>query len=182
MIKELKVAIFGGSFNPPHLAHQLIAKKVVEELDIDLLIILPAYQNPLKNRSSASPQQRLQWCKDVFSDKKIEVSSYEIDNKILYTYQSLEYFNKIYDTKYLIIGADNLKDLAKWRNFEWINDTITWIVFTRDEICLDTSLLKRYKVIKIDMPISSTKIRENGDLIYIDEKIKQSVKTQLEGK
>lgn len=182
MIKELIVAIFGGSFNPPHLAHQLIAKKVLEELDIDLLIILPAYQNPLKSRSSSSPLQRLQWCKEVFDDKKIMVSSYEIDNNILYTYQSLEHFNKIYKTRYLIIGADNLKDLAKWRNFEWINDTITWIVFTRDKHPLNTDLLKNYKIIHIDMPISSTEIREGIDLMYIDEKIKKSVKCALEGK
>jgi len=112
----------------------------------------------------------------------MSVSSYEIDNKILYTYQTLEHFSNIYDVRYLIIGADNLKDLAKWQKFEEINDTITWIVFTRDKTELDTGLLKRYKIININLPISSTEIRENGVLVHIDDKIKHSVKTQLEGK
>lgn len=182
MIKKLRVAIFGGSFNPPHLAHQFIAKKALEELDVDLLLIVPAYQNPFKSKSCTPPDLRLSWCKQVFSDKKMSVSSYEIDNKILYTYQTLEHFSNIYDVRYLIIGADNLKDLAKWQKFEEINDTITWIVFTRDKTELDTGLLKRYKIININLPISSTEIRENGVLVHIDDKIKHSVKTQLEGK
>lgn len=182
MIKKLKVAIFGGSFNPPHLAHYLIALKALEELDIDLLIVLPAYQNPLKSTSPISSELRLNWCRKIFDDKKMLVSSYEIDNKIHYTYESIKHFNKIYEMKYLIIGSDNLKDLPKWHNFELINDTITWIVFTRNHTLVDTSLLKLYKVIKFDLPISSTEIRQSGDLEYIDSKIKNSVKNTLEGK
>lgn len=182
MIKKLKAGIFGGSFNPPHLAHQLIAQKALDELGIDLLIILPTYQNPLKNISPSSSELRLNWCKKIFDDKKMLVSSYEIDNKIHYTYESIEYFNKLYEVKYLIIGSDNIKDLTKWRNFEWINDTITWIVFTRDDVTVDTSLLKQYKVINFELPVSSTEIRQSGDLKHIDDKIKQSVKNTLEGK
>lgn len=182
MIKKLNIAIFGGSFSPPHLAHQHIAQKALNELDIDLLIILPTYQNPLKDTYPISSKLRFDWCKKIFDDKKMLISRYEIDNKINYTYESIEHFNKTYNVKYLIIGADNLKDLTKWRKFEWINDTITWIVFTRDEIILDTNLLKRYKIIKIDLPISSTEIRQSCNLEHIDSKIKHSVKNTLEGK
>lgn len=182
MIKKLEVAIFGGSFNPPHLAHQLIAQKALNELDIDLLIILPTYQNPLKSTSPISSELRLDWCKKIFDNQKMLVNTYEIDNKINYTYESIEHFNKIYNVKYLIIGADNLKDLTKWRKFEWINDTITWIVFTRNNISVDTSLLKQYKVIEFDLPVSSTEIRHTVDLKHIDSKIKHSVKNTLEGK
>ncbi|HHE07967.1 MAG TPA: ribosome silencing factor RsfS, partial [Chlorobaculum parvum] len=46
----MKVAIFGGSFDPPHMGHQGIVQRAVEVLDIDKLIVLPAFLNPFKRR------------------------------------------------------------------------------------------------------------------------------------
>ncbi|MBN2721226.1 MAG: nicotinate (nicotinamide) nucleotide adenylyltransferase [Campylobacterales bacterium] len=174
------VAIFGGSFDPPHLGHQEIAKAVLRELDIDLLLILPAYQNPFKQVQFATPAQRLAWCQKVFDDKRIKVDAYEIDNEICYTYQSIEYFRSFYDVRYLVIGADNLEKITLWRNFEWLNDTITWIVVTRGDNSVDTTALRSFKMLHIDNAVSSTSIRESGDLSNVDEKIRDEVETYFE--
>jgi nicotinate-nucleotide adenylyltransferase len=55
----IKVAIFGGSFDPPHKGHQNIVQRALETLEIDKLIILPAYLNPFKQNSLASAKQFL---------------------------------------------------------------------------------------------------------------------------
>lgn len=174
------VAIFGGSFDPPHLGHQEIARVVLRELDIDYLLILPAYQNPFKQAPFAPAKQRLDWCRTVFDDKRIKVDSYEIDKEIYYTYESIEHFRFVYDVRYLIIGADNLEKITLWRNFEWLNDTITWIIVTRDSAALDTAVLRSFEVLDIDTPISSTFIREKQDLSSVDEKIKHEVEKYFE--
>ncbi len=180
MIKQkLKVAIFGGSFNPPHLAHQFIAKEALKILDIDKLIIVPTYQNPLKKITKVPGESRVKWCKEVFNGEKIEVSSYEIENRISYTYESLEYFLEIYDVAYLLIGADNLKDITKWQKFEWINDTITWVIFQRSGEKVDLAPLKNYIIVNMNMDISSSKIREDRLFCHVDKKIENSVKNEL---
>ncbi|MDD5406515.1 MAG: nicotinate (nicotinamide) nucleotide adenylyltransferase [Sulfurovaceae bacterium] len=182
MVKSTKavVAIFGGSFDPPHLGHQAIAKKALEKLDIDYLLILPVYQNPFKKVPFASSQKRLGWCRKVFDDKHIIVDSYEIDNEICYTYESVEHFNSIYDVRYIIIGADNLEKITLWRNFEWLNDTIIWVIVTRGDNPLNTTALRSFKLLHIDTPISSTFIRENRDISSVDEKIKHEVEKYFE--
>ena len=56
MVNQSKptVAIFGGSFDPPHKGHQRIVEKATEVLDIDKLIVVPAYLNPFKTSSLAN--------------------------------------------------------------------------------------------------------------------------------
>jgi len=178
--RAVVVAVFGGSFDPPHLGHQEIARKVLKELDIDYLLILPIYQNPFKVAPFAPASQRLSWCKKVFDDERIIIDSYEIDNEICYTYQSIEHFRSLYDVRYLIIGADNLEKITLWRNFEWLNDTIIWIVVTRGDNPLNTTALRSFKVLHIDNTVSSTFIRESGDLSNVDEKIRHEVEKYFE--
>nr|WP_275051256.1 nicotinate-nicotinamide nucleotide adenylyltransferase [Helicobacter saguini] len=66
-----KIAIFGGSFSPIHNGHIEMVKLALKKLDIDKLIILPTFQNPLKDSSIFSPQTRLEWVKEVFLDSNI---------------------------------------------------------------------------------------------------------------
>ena len=177
------IAIFGGSFDPPHKGHQLIVEKAIENLQIDKLLIVPAYLNPFKTSSLADAHTRLSWCHTLFDPiEGAEVDDYEIkEGKSTVTSQSVKHFNQIYDVKYLIIGSDNLSTLTKWHAFEWLNETVTWVIATRDNHHLDTDELKKWELLPIEAPISSTQIREEKDLQFIDEKIRESVKHILEG-
>ena len=178
------IAIFGGSFDPPHKGHQLIVEKAIENLQIDKLIVLPAYLNPFKTSSLADAQTRLSWCHTLFDPiEDVEVDDYEInEGKSTVTSQSVEYFNQAYNVKYLIIGSDNLSTLTKWHAFEWLNDTITWVIATRENHHLDTDALNNWELLTVEAPISSTQIREKIDLRFIDTRIKESVKHIIEGK
>jgi nicotinate-nucleotide adenylyltransferase len=172
------IAIFGGSFDPPHKGHQLIVEKAVETLKIDKLLVVPAYLNPFKTSSLADASTRLSWCHILFDPIEcVEVDDYEIkEGKSTVTSQSVKHFSQRYNVKYLIIGSDNLSTLTKWHEFEWLNDTVTWVIATRGDHHLNTDRLKNWELLPIEAPMSSTQIREEKDLQFIDTKIKESVK------
>ena len=186
MVNQLKptIAIFGGSFDPPHIGHQQIVEKAIEMLDIDRLIIVPAYLNPFKTSSLADAPMRLDWCHRLFDDiRNVIVDDYEIkEGKSTVTSQSVKHFKQKYHVKYLIIGADNLSTLTQWHAYEWLNETVTWVIVTREDHQLVTDALRKWKILSIKYPISSTQIREEKDLQYVDIKIQDSVRKILEGK
>ena len=66
----MKIAIFGGSFDPIHIAHKAIVKRALEELEIDKLIIVPTYLNPFKSNFYLEPKVRFELLKKVF--EKVE--------------------------------------------------------------------------------------------------------------
>lgn len=175
--------MFGGSFDPPHRGHQSIVHEVVQSLDIDTLLIVPAYLNPFKVSSLASTSMRLEWCHVLFDNiPKVVVDNYEIkEGKSTYTSDTVKHFNIAYEVKYLIIGSDNLTSLSKWHQYEWLNANIIWVIITRDGHTLDLNGLREYRVLTLDEKISSTEIRTSKDLHYVDNKIKKSVQKVLEG-
>jgi len=176
-------AMFGGSFDPPHLGHQSIIQEVVKNLDIKALLVVPTYLNPFKVFSLAPASLRLEWCHILFdSIPKVVVDDYEIKKgKSTYTSDSVKHFNIAYNVKYLIIGSDNLESLTKWHHFEWLNATITWVIVSREKYPLVLDGLRDTKVLHLDAPMSSSQIREEKDLHYVDNKIKKSVQQVLEG-
>ena len=169
----MNIAIFGGSFDPVHLGHIEIVRKALKDKDIDKIIIIPNYLNPLKNSFSAPPELRLKWLKEVFSDLNVEVSDFEIKkNRPVYSIETIKYFKP----KYFIIGSDNLKTLDKWKNIDEILKEVEFIVAKRGKI--DKNLLKKYnikKIIDINIPISSTEIR-NCNFKYLPKKIEKEIK------
>lgn len=177
------VAIFGGSFDPPHKGHQAIVQKAIENLEIDKLIVLPAYLNPFKKSSLANAKQRLSWCHELFDTiEDILVSSYEIkEGKSIKSSQSVKYFNIKFFVKYFIIGSDNLLTLTKWHEFEWLNSNIIWVVFTRKGYPIQTNNLRKFIILELDEDANSTEIRDKKRLNYIDNKIKNSVKQTIKG-
>jgi len=171
------VALFGGSFDPPHKAHQRIAQKVSALQDIDYLVIMPAYLNPFKTASLVSAEKRLEWCKKVCLGKKIIVSDFEASlGRPVYTIETLRMLQAQYEVKYLVIGADNLEKIEAWKAFDEINASVTWLVFSRDGGSMPNKHpLKRHRYIALDMPVSSSKIRKGEDFDAIAECISVEV-------
>jgi nicotinate-nucleotide adenylyltransferase len=171
---SVKIAIFGGSFDPVHLGHVEIVKKALQYIDIDKIIIMPNYLNPLKHLFHAPAQFRFKWLKDVFKNiKNVEISDFEISkNRPVY---SIETINK-FKPNYFIIGSDNLKLLDKWKSIDEILKKTEFIVAKRGDI--DKTILNKYnikKILDIDIPISSTQIR-NGKCEYVPRSILDEVK------
>ena len=61
----MKLALFGGSFDPVHLGHDSIVKMALSGLDIDKLIIMPTFISPFKSEFSAPPELRLKWIREI---------------------------------------------------------------------------------------------------------------------
>ena len=174
----MRLAIFGGSFDPPHIGHQSIVKKALKKLEIDLLIVVPAYLNPLKVKSFLDAKTRYKLLKKLFSKKKrVKVSSFEIDKKrAVYSIETIRYISNKYNPSelYLIIGADNYNSFELWDSYEEIKKLVTLVVITRDGIKISKN--DSVKRLRVDIKISSTELRNTSDLDYIPKKIRKDIK------
>jgi nicotinate-nucleotide adenylyltransferase len=178
-LKVVKTALFGGSFDPPHIGHKEIVKKVLKLPDIDRVVVVPTYLNPFKKSFDFSPKERFELVELTFSDiENVIISDYEIKrDRAVFTAETLEALKNRYSIKTIVIGADNLKSIESWKNFHRINSEFDWIIATRDKFPLENlDKLNRFRVIKIDIPASSTKIRESKSFEYVDKKILSRLK------
>ena len=174
----MNIAVFGGSFDPPHIGHEMIVYKSLGILDIDKLIIVPTFLNPFKTRFYLKPQDRFDLLKKLFDDKRIIIDDYEIiQQKPVQTIYTIKYLKQKYKTNkiYLIIGADNLSKLHLWDNFDELNQLVLFVVVSRDGIKLNNDIIS-YINIALDINISSTAIRDNLDTKFVPQKIQKKVK------
>ena len=155
------IALFGGSFDPPHIGHITIVEALQKLSIIDEIIIMPTFLNPFKSLSHASPQQRLSWLKDIFSSyKNVKIDDYEVRQKRkVPTIESVKVLLQKYKKIYLVIGADNLKTLCSWYHHEELAKLVTFIVVPRDGIHIPETFLK----LDIEKNVSSSQLREKMD-------------------
>ena len=175
----MDIAIYGGSFDPPHIAHEKIVNLVLDNLEISKLFVIPTYLNPFKDNSFLDATTRLELVKELFSQNKIvDVIDYEVNQKEkVPTYNTIKYLQSIYkiDKIYLIIGADNLKSIHLWYNANKLKDLVEFVVISRDKYPLENSFIN-LKTISLNIDISSSKLRENMELKYIPKKIQKRIK------
>jgi len=156
------VALFGGSFDPPHLGHEAIVEALEKLEFIDKIILVPTFLNPFKTKTFASSKQRLNWLTCLFEENdKIVIEEYELNQKRkVATIETVNHLLNKYDKIYLVIGADNLSSLTKWHQFEELNSKVTFIVASRDSI----KIPKKFMTLKVHKNISSTSLRKNIDI------------------
>ncbi len=166
----MKIGIFGGSFNPPHNMHENIGHELLKKNYLDKVIYVPTgtkyeYKDNLLPNSKRYDMLKLMTAKE----KRFSVSNHELQNKVIYTYETLDYFKNVYphDEIYFICGADNLSYIDEWERGNYILSNYKIIVIARNTDNLD-EILKKYKdyeenikVAKIPpIDLSSTEIRE----------------------
>ena len=168
----MKKAIFGGSFDPPHTGHLEVIQQAITSLDIDELIVVPAFLNPFKSKSYAPAKLRLKWLRAMTENiESVRVSSYEIDqNRAVASIETVSHF-KNSDDIYFIIGADNLESLSSWKNFKELDEMVTWVVATRDNI----KIPPRYISLNVNQNISATQLREQVQEAYLDKNIAKEI-------
>ena len=117
----MKIALFGGSFDPPHAGHDAAVKAILSSLKPDLLIIMPSFLNPFKKSFSAPPQLRLRWCRALWSDAPhVEVSDYEISQNVpVPTIQSVKFLIEKYGGNSKI-AAETAASTSKTRSADKI--------------------------------------------------------------
>ena len=160
----MRLGVLGGSFNPPHIGHLIIASDAFEALRLDTLLVIPAAANPLKDAddSAPSPEQRLEMTRLTFgNDRRFEVSAMEIERGGLsYTVDTLEALaaERPGAELILLLGADAVESFDRWRRPDRIRQLARLFALTRGD--KPESLPKdveRVTTRRID--VSSTEIR-----------------------
>jgi len=174
----MKIAVFGGSFDPPHIGHEKIVDKIIQQIDIEKVIVVPTYLNPFKENFHFKPLRRFKFIRELFKgNTKVKVSDFEIkQDRAVPTIETIKYLNKKYNTSkiYLVIGADNLKTIHLWNNFDELQSLVKFIVITRDGYEVKNDIIQ-FKKIDMNINISSSSLRKNLDFNYIPKKIEQKV-------
>lgn len=153
------IALFGGSFDPPHIGHEAIVKALLKREEIDKVVIVPTFLNPFKSESYADASLRLHWLEEIFgSYDNVLIDAFEVMQKRKTpTIETVEYLLKKYDKIYVVIGADNLEKLPQWQRFETLQRLVTFIVVPRDGIAVDASFIK----LDVNEPVSATSLRNH---------------------
>ena len=116
----MKLGLFGGSFDPVHLGHLLVAQAAIEELQLDRLFFIPACQSAFKRVNQMAPAaERLRLLRLALAGKtNCEVDDSEIHRGgISYTIDSVRAYTRKHSgaTLYYLIGADNVAKLGEWK-------------------------------------------------------------------
>jgi nicotinate-nucleotide adenylyltransferase len=184
------IAVFGGAFNPPTVAHKAICQHVMEHLEVKEFIFLPVSSLYTK-RSLASNFHRLQMLKEMTSGlAHVSVSAMELDDPDYYgTYQSLVRIQERHpeDEIVFVIGADNLAKLHKWINANVLVAEFRFVVINRDRLDLDAvfaanPFLSQHRSSFIllpdfDSPVASTSFRETFDPALVTPEVLEYVRT-----
>lgn len=132
----MKLGIFGGTFNPPHLGHLIVAESVREQLKLDRLFFVPSYSPPHKlNLQVALPRQRFEMVElSVNNNKYFSVSDIEIKREgKSYSIDTIHSMSLSFPRAqiYFIIGMDNLIDFPQWKLPNEIISHVELIVMNR---------------------------------------------------
>jgi nicotinate-nucleotide adenylyltransferase len=131
---DMLVGLFGGSFNPPHQGHHLVAEIALRRLGLDQLWWMVTPGNPLKSKRALAPlEERLRLSETVAKDPRIRVTAFEQSLNSTYTADILERIKlKNPRVRFIwIMGADNLRDFHRWQNWKKIATTFPIAVIDR---------------------------------------------------
>jgi len=174
----VNIALFGGSFDPPHLGHLEVVHTALAVLDIDKVIVVPTFVNPFKTGTHAPAKVRLQWLEEIFKDdQNVIVSDFEVrQNRAVKSIETVLHYKEKYETIYFLIGADNLASLKRWHRFNELDRLVTWVVATRDA----TTIRSSYKQLNVAYNISSTELREDANQNHLPSVVADKIKTYYE--
>nr|MBS0037755.1 nicotinate-nucleotide adenylyltransferase [Saprospiraceae bacterium] len=164
---DKKTGLFFGSFNPIHTGHLIIANFMATKTDLDEVWLVISPHNPLKKKSSLAPERDRQHLVEIAIEDNNNLRSSDIEFYLpqpSYTIDTLIHLKeKFSDRKFcLIMGADNLKTIHKWKNFEILLRDYEIYLYDRPGFNIDQNLLKEAKISYFQSPsinISSTYIR-----------------------
>ena len=188
----MRIAIYGGSFNPPHLGHAEAAKTVCRELSPDKFLIIPDNLPPHKDLEEGSPgaEQRMELCALAFQDVPgAEISDMELRREgRSYTSDTVGALRELYpeDELILVMGTDMLLSFEEWYRFEYLLESCTLAVLAREDedsraLSLEADRLRDKYSAKVailshePLPMSSREIRhklrlrQGGELL--DERV-----------
>ena len=173
----MKIGLFFGSFNPMHMGHKIIASYLVEFSDLEKVLFIVSPQNPLKQKKTLLDQNhRLQIIRaEVEDNPKLAVSDVEFSMpQPSYTIDTLVRLKEEHpEHEYaLIMGADNLQNFHKWKNFEQILEDYSIYVYPRHGYEVEGShenihLIEGVPQMEISASFIRNSIKQGKDISYL---------------
>lgn len=189
--RKEKIAVFGGSFDPPHYGHYDIVKNL--EKSFDRVIVVPSFVSPFKpDADAADAKKRLKLCKSFFASDRTEVCAREVNKKtVSYSVDTAAWLCKKHgDAKlFWVIGSEEVNGLARWHDIDRLKKLVTFFVVPRPGYAVSEDTLKNYKKQKIKikfakfegLDISSTVIKLdiafNRPNKYIPSSVAKAIKS-----
>ena len=134
----IKIGILGGTFDPPHKGHLYISKIALKKLRLNKILWVVTKKNPLKNKPHLKLKERIKLSKKITKkNKKIVIKFFDNKNKSTSTFDLLNFLKKKTKSNlFFLIGADNLKNFHKWKNWKKIPELAKIVIFSRPKYSL----------------------------------------------
>ncbi len=137
-MNKIKTGIMGGTFDPIHFGHLILAQTAMEQFDLDEVLVMPAKAPPHKSRNGITPAaHRIAMTRlAIAGSPGFRLSLFEMEREgYTYTYETLQLLTSQNPDRhyYFIMGADSLFDFQKWRNPQIIASLCTILVANRSE-------------------------------------------------
>jgi nicotinate-nucleotide adenylyltransferase len=155
MVKDgKKIGLYGGTFDPPHHGHLIIARSIAEEARLDKVILIPSPRPPHKQQCEITDSNhRLTMLKLAIENETLfEIDDWEMHKKeICYTIDTVNHFQAASpdDTFYWIIGADSLAEIHTWYCFEELISQIPILTAMRGGLDIEavlSTIAPHYKI------------------------------------
>ncbi len=129
----LRVGLLGGSFDPPHAGHLHISRWALKAFGLDQVWWMVSPANPLKVRGPAPLEQRMAACRSLVDDPRIKITDIEAHLGTCYTAATLRGLLPRYPGVRFVwlMGADNLADFHRWKDWNWIMQALPIGVLAR---------------------------------------------------
>jgi nicotinate-nucleotide adenylyltransferase len=159
-----RIGIYGGTFDPIHIGHLVLAEEAWFQLKLDCVYLVPAGDPPhKKNRRLTPVELRLEMCELATADiDYIQVNRVDADRPG--PHYAVDMVKLVYDQAgpdtdvYFLMGMDSLRDLPSWRQARWLVDNCKLVALSRHDVRLDWSALEAAlpgisaRIIILDMP------------------------------
>lgn len=156
----MKTAIFGGTFDPIHSAHLIVAREAAETFSLDQVLFIPAANPPLKEAGAGYEDRYQMVALACAADSRFIPSRLEEGNEKSYSIHTIERIKAVTPHVFFIIGADAFAEIRTWHRWRDVVNSVEFIVVTRpghDYTCPEGARVRRLETVAL--PVSSSEIR-----------------------
>jgi nicotinate-nucleotide adenylyltransferase len=155
-----RLGLYGGSFDPVHHGHLILARQALEDLLLERVVFIPAAESPFKPDHSGAPaEDRLAMIGLAIQDEpRFVVDPLELRREApSYTIHTARAYRAQYpkDALFFLIGEDHVPALQKWNEFEQLDQLVDFAILSRSDLPLKVN----YPVVRRRFDLSSTEIR-----------------------
>lgn len=156
----MRLALYGGSFDPIHHGHLILARQALEQLELEKVIFIPAAESPFKpDHKTSTAVHRLRMVRlAIRAEPRFAVDTLEVDRGApSYTIETARTYRQRYpdDELFFLVGEDHLKTLPQWNDFDELDRILQFAILSRSDLPLDVP----YPIVRWRFDISATEIR-----------------------